>query len=48
MTAATALQRLGNRDEIASIVLFLASDATSFITGTEILEDGGYSNYALR
>lgn len=48
MAAATALQRLGNPDEIAKTVLFLASDAASFITGTEILVDGGYINYALK
>jgi NAD(P)-dependent dehydrogenase (short-subunit alcohol dehydrogenase family) len=47
MTAATALQRLGNRDEIASIVLFLASDAASLLP-EKILADGGYSNYELR
>jgi len=48
MAGATALQRLGNPDEIAKTVLFLASDAASFITGTEILADGGYINYALK
>ncbi len=48
MASATALQRLGNPDEIAKTVLFLASDAASFITGTELLVDGGYINYALK
>lgn len=48
LAAATALQRLGNPDEIAKTVLFLASDAASFITGTELLVDGGYINYALK
>lgn len=46
--AATALQRMGNPDEIAKAVLFLASEDASFITGAELLVDGGYINYALK
>ena len=45
---ATALQRLGEPDEIAKTVLFLASDAAGFISGTEIVVDGGYHSYALK
>jgi NAD(P)-dependent dehydrogenase (short-subunit alcohol dehydrogenase family) len=48
LAAATALQRLGDPDEIAQTVLFLSSDAASFITGTEIVADGGYLNYGLK
>ncbi|RAJ32865.1 SDR family oxidoreductase [Pedobacter cryoconitis] len=48
LASATALQRIGDPDEIAKTVLFLASDAASFITGTEITVDGGYHNYALK
>jgi NAD(P)-dependent dehydrogenase (short-subunit alcohol dehydrogenase family) len=46
ISAGTALKRIGNSDEIAKTVLFLASDAASFITGTEILVDGGMLNLA--
>ena len=48
LAAGTALQRLGNPDEIARTVLFLASEDASFITGVEIVADGGYLNYALK
>jgi NAD(P)-dependent dehydrogenase (short-subunit alcohol dehydrogenase family) len=32
---------MGSPDEIASAALFLASDQSSFITGTELFVDGG-------
>lgn len=48
LASITALQRLGNADEIAKVVMFLASDDASFITGTEIIADGGLLNYALK
>jgi NAD(P)-dependent dehydrogenase (short-subunit alcohol dehydrogenase family) len=44
ISSKTAIKRMGNPDEIAKTVLFLASDAASFITGTEILADGGMVN----
>ncbi len=44
----TALQRLGSPNEIANAVLFLASDNASFITGTELMVDGGAINYLLK
>jgi NAD(P)-dependent dehydrogenase (short-subunit alcohol dehydrogenase family) len=33
--------RLGDPDEIAKAVVFLASDDSSFITGIELFVDGG-------
>ncbi|OXA82063.1 NAD(P)-dependent dehydrogenase, short-chain alcohol dehydrogenase family [Flavobacterium aquidurense] len=48
LAGATAMQRLGDPSEIAKTVLFLASDHASFITGTELIADGGYINYALK
>jgi len=35
--------RLGTADDIANAALFLASDESSFITGTAIPVDGGYT-----
>ncbi|PJD96995.1 MAG: hypothetical protein CK425_04335 [Parachlamydia sp.] len=37
------LKRFGNPTEIASVALFLASDGASYITGSELLVDGGLS-----
>lgn len=39
----TPLKRLGNPDDIAKVALFLDSNNSEFITGQEIIVDGGYT-----
>lgn len=39
----TPMSRMANPDDIATVVLFLASDLSKYITGQNIVVDGGWS-----
>ena len=39
----TPLKRLGRAEEIAPAALFLATDAASYVTGTTLMVDGGWT-----
>ncbi len=45
MIAVTALKRAGEAEEIVGTVVYLASDQSSYTTGTDIIVDGGYLSH---
>lgn len=42
MVGLTPMGRLGQPEEVAALIAFLASDDASFMTGSEVYVDGGY------
>jgi meso-butanediol dehydrogenase / (S,S)-butanediol dehydrogenase / diacetyl reductase len=38
----TALQRVGTPEEIANVIAFVASSEASYMTGADLLVDGGW------
>ena len=43
MTSRIPMGRYGEADEVAYGVLYLASDEASFVTGSELVIDGGWT-----
>ena len=41
--ALTPMGRMGDPEDLKGAIVFLASDASKFVTGTEIVVDGGYT-----
>jgi NAD(P)-dependent dehydrogenase (short-subunit alcohol dehydrogenase family) len=42
-TDGTPMRRPGRPEELAPLAIFLASEASSYVTGSTILIDGGYT-----
>jgi NAD(P)-dependent dehydrogenase (short-subunit alcohol dehydrogenase family) len=42
----TPFKRFGNANELKGALIYLLSDASTFVTGTEIGVDGGFTNFS--
>ena len=45
LAAHTPLGRIGRPEEVAGVVTFLASNAASYVTGSDISVDGGWTSW---
>jgi len=43
LTSLHPLGRMGEAEDIAAAIVFLASNESAFVTGAEIVVDGGYT-----
>jgi len=41
--ATIPMQRMGSPEEVAAAIAFLASDDATYVTGTELVVDGGFT-----
>jgi NAD(P)-dependent dehydrogenase (short-subunit alcohol dehydrogenase family) len=42
LTKKTPMKRIGEPEEVSEVVMFLLSEASSYLTGAEIAVDGGF------